>query len=613
MARASSAAVKAGAAPRKRSFPKNTNAVPPLLLALFAVLTLGVFSFLPRATANPRLQASFWGATAGLLILLVLLRRRLAAAGRAPYYEVKAVAVHWVQPLMQGAIYVYWGMYWPEVFRFAPLIAAQIVFAYALDMMVCWWRRDKWILGFGPLPIILSTNLFLWFLDDWFFLQFLMVATGVLGKEFIKWHRDGRLTHIFNPSALSLFVFSIGLLATHSTSCSWGGLIATTMARPDHMYLEIFLVGLVVQGLFSVTLVTLSAAATLFLMGLVYTHATGVYNFVDSNIPVSVFLGLHLLITDPATSPRRTLGKIAFGAMYGAGVFGIYPLLAWLDAPRFYDKLLFVPVLNLSVRALDRASAALEARIHWPKFSWNPRKANLGYMAVWSALFAVMTTTGFLGHSHPGDDPEFWHRACEAGRLHGCREWLNALKVSCHNGSAALCLTLGQIEDAGRSVPRDALDAGRNFGRACDLGLPGGCAALTGFVRTGGEQVFDGGCLGGDGVSCFVLGWLADKGMGVPQDPARAFALFQRSCDRGWARGCGALGECYRQGEGTTPDPAKALENYEKGCRGGHARSCFNAALMYRRGLGGPPDEALAEERRRQACELGLEDACRPR
>ena len=41
----------------------------------------------------------------------------------------------------------------------------------------------------------------------WFALQFLMIAVGIAGKELVTWMRDGRRTHIFNPSALSLWIF----------------------------------------------------------------------------------------------------------------------------------------------------------------------------------------------------------------------------------------------------------------------------------------------------------------------------------------------------------------------------------------------------------------------
>jgi hypothetical protein len=175
-------------------------------------------------------------------------------------------------------------------------------------MLVSWWRQDDWILGFGPFPIVLSTNLFLWFRDDWLFLQFLMVATGVLCKQLVTWKRDGRSTHIFNPSTIALSVFSIGLLVTRSTAITWGEEVAVSLGRPPYMYFWLFATGLVVQSLFSVTLVTLFAAGTLFAVNLAYTAATGVYYFVDSTIPIAVFLGLHLLVTDPATSPKSRKG-----------------------------------------------------------------------------------------------------------------------------------------------------------------------------------------------------------------------------------------------------------------------------------------------------------------
>jgi hypothetical protein len=588
------------------------NRLAPLWLAFFLIILLASLSFLPRVSANPPLVASFWGATGVLLLFLFVLRRHVIRAGRTLRYEFVPAKVHYVQATMQSCVYVYWGRYWPEVYQHAPLIVAQLVFAYALDMLVCWSRRDKWVLGFGPFPIILSTNLFLWYKDDWFFLQFLMVATGVLGKEFIKWTREGRLTHIFNPSAFSLFVFSVVLIATKSTHITWGEEIATTLARPPHIYLEVFLVGLVVQALFSVTLVTLSAAATLCVLNLVYTHTTGVYHFIDSNIPISVFLGLHLLVTDPASSPRTTAGKIVFGGMYGAGAFGLYGLLGWFGAPQFYDKLLCVPALNLTVRALDRASRALGARFRplGSVWAWSPRQANLAHMAVWITLFSSLMATGFLGKNHPGGGPSFWHQACQEGRWNACKTWVRSLNINCREDLAAACFTLGEALNEGRVVPRDPAEAGKGFGRACDLGLSNGCASLVEFVRADGQDVFLRACDRRDGASCFILGSLSQKGLGVPQDAARAVTLFRQSCASGWPRGCGRLGESYLWGEGTAVDPTKAIESFEKACRGRYAASCFNVAMMYRRGIGGLKDEALAQQRFRQACVLGLGSAC---
>jgi TPR repeat protein len=583
---------------------------------------LACLSFLPRSSGSLKLSVSLWGAAAGLLISLLILRRQVARKRRALSYDIVLRKVHYVQLVMQSCVYAYWGWYWREVYHFVPLILAQLAFAYALDMLVCWWRRDRWILGFGPFPIILSTNLFLWFRDDWFFLQFLMVAVGVFGKEFLKWRRNDRLTHIFNPSALALFIVSVALIATKGTDITWGVEIASTLHRPPHIYLEIFLLGLVVQALFNVTLVTLCAAAALFALNFLYTHITGGYHFVDSNIPVSVFLGLHLLVTDPATSPRTNVGRVIFGGLYGAGVFTAYGALSWFGAPEFYDKLLCVPALNLSVRALDRAGEAVAAKLRSrgpvfaSTFAWSqrsPQAANLAHMALWASLFTLMVVTGFLkkGADFPGGNLDFWRRGCEKHQWNACKTWVRVLNDVCQDGSGAACFTAGQVLSEGQVVPPDPEVAGVSFGRACDLGVREACTSLIEFTHDGGKDVFQRACERGDGASCFILGSLYSSGLGVSQDPARAFGLFERSCTDKWWRGCGRLGTSYLVGQGTAVDPAKAVENFEKGCRGGNAASCLEVAKLYHRGIGALQDDNLALEKLQQACDLGLQPACK--
>src|SRR5678815_2612882 len=92
-----------------------------------------------------------------------------------------------------------------------------------------------------------------------------------LGKEFLRWNRDGKNTHIFNPSAFGLTVASIALILTGATKdYTWARELASTIERPPHIYLWIFLAGLVVQYFFAVTLMTFAATAVLCLMNLVY-------------------------------------------------------------------------------------------------------------------------------------------------------------------------------------------------------------------------------------------------------------------------------------------------------------------------------------------------------
>src|SRR5213079_427956 len=118
-------------------------------------------------------------------------------------------------------------------------------------------------------------------------------------------------------------------------------------------YLFLFLIGLPRQYFFGVTTMTMSAVVSTYLFGLLYYAATGVYFFYDSYIPIAVFLGMHLLFTDPSTAPRTELGRLLFGAMYGASVVALFWLLGRLGVPTFYDKLLPVPLLNLMIRGID--------------------------------------------------------------------------------------------------------------------------------------------------------------------------------------------------------------------------------------------------------------------
>src|ERR1700738_5827 len=120
------------------------------------------------------------------------------------------------------------------------------------------------------------------------------------------------------------------------------------------MYLFIFLIGLPGQLLFGVTTMTMAAVVTMYALGLMYFAIAGTYFFFDSYIPIAVFLGMHLLFTDPSTAPRTELGRLMFGALYGLSVIALYELLAGRGLPPFYDKLLQVPLLNLLIQLIDR-------------------------------------------------------------------------------------------------------------------------------------------------------------------------------------------------------------------------------------------------------------------
>ena len=70
-----------------------------------------------------------------------------------------------------------------------------------------------------------------------------------------------------------------------------------------------------------------------------------------------------LLVTDPATAPRTEFGRVMFGALYGVSTVLLYWVLGAVGAPTFYDKLLQIPLLNLSVQMLDRVARS-------PRMAW---------------------------------------------------------------------------------------------------------------------------------------------------------------------------------------------------------------------------------------------------
>ena len=367
--------------------------VRALSLPLAFTVVLSALVVLPGVWSHPVLRWSFWGASAALLIWNAVLLAMARRHGRALTIEVSLRKQHYIQACAHLSILAYWGWYWREVYHAAPLIAAQLAFAYAFDALLAWSRRDVYTLGFGPFPIIFSTNLFLWFKPDWFYFQFLLVAVGFSAKELIRWNKDGRRVHIFNPSSFPLAVASLLLLITGMTGITWGPEIATTQYNPPHIYALIFLVALPGQFLFGVASMTLAAVATVYAFCLTYFWATGSNFFLELPFPIAIFLASHLLFTDPSTSPRTELGRLLFGVLYASGVIAIYVLLDRLGMPTFYDKLLPVPFLNVAIRAIDRAARSNLLKRFDPGALGRaliPRQRNLAYMALWIALFVTM-------------------------------------------------------------------------------------------------------------------------------------------------------------------------------------------------------------------------------
>jgi hypothetical protein len=286
--------------------------------------------------------------------------------------------------------------------------------------------------------------------------------------------------HIFNPSAFSLGFFSLILIFTGTTELTWAPEISSTLTLAPGIYTYLFAVGLIVMYFFKITLVSGAAAMTLFGFSALYAAIAGVPYFLDSEIPAAVFLGLHLLITDPSTSPRTPLGKTLFGMLYGIGVFALYTILGYFGEPTLYDKLLCVPLLNLSVIAIDRLVRRIssETALNLWNPAWFEGRGNVAHMAVWVSVFAIMSLLGRTDAQHPGDSVPFWEESCAAGLPNACARLVSVESTYCSDNAAWACNELGAHYREGAIVAPDADLAFGYFARACELKFQAGCGNL---------------------------------------------------------------------------------------------------------------------------------------
>jgi hypothetical protein len=309
------------------------------------------------------------------------------------------------------------------------------------------------------------------------------------------------------------------------------------------MYLAIFLFAMPGQYLFGVTSMTMSAVVTTYVFSAIYYAATGVFFFSDSHVPIAVFLGMHLLFTDPATSPRTDLGRIVYGVLYGLTTCLLYSVLIRAGMPGFYDKLLQVPLLNLSAKLLDRLEPALR-RLggRWlahrslgeggslPRRSGEAAKAgrrHLAYIGVWAVAFAAMNASGYLGDKHPGQWVPFWQKACAANASGACEDLYFLQDGYCEDGSGWACNELGILLAEHYDNRRRAA---MEFERACALRFSAGCdntVAITqgAMFRRDAPAVAD---------YRFIL--RGSKGPFRDLEPAQ---LYARACVQGWPGACG--------------------------------------------------------------------------
>jgi hypothetical protein len=209
-----------------------------------------------------------------------------------------------------------------------------------------------------------------------------------------------------------------------------------------------------------------------------------------------------------------------------------------MGMPTFYDKLLQVPLLNLSVKGIDRA-----VRSRW--LTWLdpsalgrnllPRARNLAYMAVWAAVFLGLSAVQGVGDDHPGQWIPFWRQACQDGRAYACPYLADMDDRDCAIGSGWACNEAGLMDIAlsrsGEDLRRlDPRAAAKPFARGCDLELEQACRNLQ-SLNAGTDSY----AAAPPGIEDYPIILRGSKGEFPPREPAQ---LYELACRQGWPGTC---------------------------------------------------------------------------
>lgn len=206
-----------------------------------------------------------------------------------------------------------------------------------------------------------------------------------------------------------------------------------------------------------------------------------------------------------------------------------------------------------------------------------------------------------------GQAIDLLQRACELGDGPGCyllalklgntKEGAAAYEQACEAGNSLACTNLGFIYERGEGVPKELGEAVRLYKLGC---RGSSCAAP-------------------NNLGCVNLGRFYRDGIGVTADPRRALELFRDVCNREpvddedaghIARSCSLAGTLMLFAKELPHDQSRGLALLERGCTGDDTFGCYNLAVLYDNGQGVPLDQSRAAGYYKHSCNHGDTEAC---
>ena len=340
---------------------------------------------------DAQLRAALLAAWLALLVTLVGMAR--AGLLQRPAWTGRLVISHLLPATLQVVIFGYWSLYDHGIDgALAATLAQQVLYALALDLWLGLVANRRLEFSVGVVPITLSTNLFVIFPPGWMWVTLGAIFVAIFGKRFVRLPAG----HLFNPSAFGLTVVGVLMLAVRGSSI---GDTAAQFSMAPNATIVILLLGTIVQWRLGVATISVGAVLGLWLANPLF----GAQIYEPSWAPVT--LVLVLLVTDPATSPKRPLDRLLYGMLAGFGMRAAGQLSIELVHNDLYGKVagvvlanLCVPLVGGWVDRLGASSARWHGRIERLQSALAPRY-RLGHIALlWLLVLGSSAYKGERAH-----------------------------------------------------------------------------------------------------------------------------------------------------------------------------------------------------------------------
>ena len=241
----------------------------------------------------------------------------------------------------------------------------------------------------------------------------------------------------------------------------------------------------------------------------------------------------------------------------------------------------------------------------------------------------MMYVRGYEGSKNPAKATPLFQKASDAGNPvamtmlanaymqgHGVnRDPARALQLfrqAADRGQTDAMLTLGQFSARGTGVPQDRTLAHHYVKEAADKGNLAAWTALQLFFGPAAEDLnkaidlyrdnkaadaapyFRRAADQGNIRAQFQVGWMLDKGEGMPSDPANAVVWYRKAADQGDGEAAAALGQLFENGKGLAENYISAAEWYALSAKIGDPMGTFLYGRAFQCGIGVPQNRGEA-------------------